>query len=129
MRSNRRRSSTRKSRPFGPTLQCRRSRRLTRMRRRRRKAARVFDTRPDSLRCRRCQAVYEGTFSTLKTAAGVREIPLSDATVQGLGVALGIVAAGAVVILLAVNSPTGKIGKTPPQAFYGFAIVAATGAA
>jgi hypothetical protein len=43
----------------------------------------------------------------------------------GFGVALGVVAAGAIFILMAMNSPTGTIGKTPPQAFYVFAIVGA----
>src|SRR5476651_2319290 len=47
----------------------------------------------------------------------------------GLGVALGVVAAGATFILMAMNSPTGRIGKTPPQAFYVFAIVGAIAAA
>jgi hypothetical protein len=41
----------------------------------------------------------------------------------GLAVALGIVAAGVFYILLARNSPTGTIGKTPPQAFFVFAIL------
>jgi uncharacterized membrane protein len=47
----------------------------------------------------------------------------------GLGVALGIVAAGLIFIVMAMNSPTGTIGKTPPQAFYVFAIVGAIAAA
>ena len=47
----------------------------------------------------------------------------------GLGVALGVVAAGITFILMAQNSPTGRIGKTPPQAFYVFALVGAIGAA
>ena len=47
----------------------------------------------------------------------------------GLGVALGVVAAGAIFILMAMNSPTGRIGTTPPQAFYVFAIVGAIAAA
>ena len=29
-----------------------------------------------------CEAVYEGTFSSPKAAAGVRQIPLSDAAVK-----------------------------------------------
>ncbi len=41
----------------------------------------------------------------------------------GLAVALGIVAAGVIYILMARNSPTGTIGKTPPQAFFVFAIL------
>jgi uncharacterized membrane protein len=47
----------------------------------------------------------------------------------GLGVVLGIVAAGAMFILMAMNSPTGRLGKTPPQAFYVFALVGAIAAA
>ncbi len=47
----------------------------------------------------------------------------------GLAVALGVVAAGVVYILMARNSPTGTIGKTPPQAFFVFAIVGAIAAA
>ena len=47
----------------------------------------------------------------------------------GLAVALGVVAAGVVYILMARNSPTGTIGKTPPQAFLVFAIVGAIAAA
>ena len=46
----------------------------------------------------------------------------------GLGVALGVVAAGAMFILMAMNSPTGTVGKTPPQAFYVFALVGAIAA-
>jgi uncharacterized membrane protein len=46
-----------------------------------------------------------------------------------LGVALGVVAAGATSILMAMNSPTGTVGKTPPQAFYVFALVGAIAAA
>lgn len=41
----------------------------------------------------------------------------------GLAIALGIVAAGVMYILMARNSPTGMIGKTPPQAFFVFAIL------
>ena len=47
----------------------------------------------------------------------------------GLGVALGVVAAGAIFILMAMNSPAGRLGTTPPQAFYVFAIVGAIAAA
>jgi uncharacterized membrane protein len=47
----------------------------------------------------------------------------------GLGVALGVVAGGATFILMAMNSPTGTVGKTPPQAFYVFAVVGAIAAA
>jgi len=46
----------------------------------------------------------------------------------GLGVALGVVAVGAIFILMAMNSPTGTLGDTPPQAFYVFAIVGAIAA-
>lgn len=47
----------------------------------------------------------------------------------GLGAALVVVAAGMIFIFMAMNSPTGTIGKTPPQAFYVFALVGATAAA
>ena len=47
----------------------------------------------------------------------------------GLAVALGVVAVGVIFIQMARNSPTGTIGKTPPQAFYVFAIVGALAAA
>ena len=47
----------------------------------------------------------------------------------GLGVALGIVAAAMIFILMATNSPTGRIGKTPPEAFYVFAFLGAIAAA
>ncbi|HEY2906946.1 MAG TPA: DUF2306 domain-containing protein [Vicinamibacterales bacterium] len=47
----------------------------------------------------------------------------------GLGVALAVVAGGAIFIRMAMNSPTGTIGKTPPQAFYVFALVGAIAAA
>jgi hypothetical protein len=47
----------------------------------------------------------------------------------GFGVASGVVAAGMIFILIAMNSPSGTIGKTPPQAFYVFAIVGTIAAA
>ncbi len=47
----------------------------------------------------------------------------------GFAVALGVCAAGAVFVALAMNSPSGTIGKTPPQAFYVFLIVGAIAAA
>jgi hypothetical protein len=47
----------------------------------------------------------------------------------GLGVAAGVVAAGISFILMAVNSPTGTVGKTPPQAFSIFVIIGAIAAA
>jgi len=47
----------------------------------------------------------------------------------GLGVALGMVAASMTVILMAMNSPTGKVGKTPPQTFYLFVLVGTLAAA
>ena len=49
--------------------------------------------------------------------------------IAGFGVASGVVAAGMIFILIAMNSPTGTIGKTPPQAFYVFAIVGTIAAA
>jgi hypothetical protein len=47
----------------------------------------------------------------------------------GLGVALGVVALGMTFIVMAMTSPTGRIGKTPPQAFYVFVLVGAIAAA
>ena len=47
----------------------------------------------------------------------------------GLVVALGVVAAGAMLIRMAESSPTGMLGNTPPQAFYVFMIVGAIAAA
>jgi uncharacterized membrane protein len=47
----------------------------------------------------------------------------------GLGVAAGVVAAGLIFILMARNRPTGRIGDTPPQAFFVFAIVGSIAAA
>lgn len=41
----------------------------------------------------------------------------------GLAVALGVVAAGVIFVQMAKNSPTGTLGKTPPQAFYVFVLV------
>ena len=41
----------------------------------------------------------------------------------GLGVALGVVVAGLTFIFMAMNSPTGTISKTPPQAFYVFVLL------
>jgi uncharacterized membrane protein len=49
--------------------------------------------------------------------------------IGGFLVALTVCAAGAVFITLAANSPTGTIGKTPPQAFYVFTLVGAIAAA
>ena len=48
--------------------------------------------------------------------------------IGGLAIALGIVAAGMIFIVMAKNSPTGTIGKTPPQAFYVFVILGAIAA-
>ena len=47
----------------------------------------------------------------------------------GFGVAVGVVVAGVIFIFMAMNSPTGTIGKTPPQAFFVFAFVGAIAAA
>jgi hypothetical protein len=41
----------------------------------------------------------------------------------GLGVALAVVAAGASFVIMASNSPTGTVGKTPPQAFFVFTLI------
>jgi hypothetical protein len=47
----------------------------------------------------------------------------------GFAVALAVFVAGAIFIVIASNSPTGTIGKTPPQAFYVFALVGGIAAA
>jgi uncharacterized membrane protein len=47
----------------------------------------------------------------------------------GFAVALGVVAASAIFIRMAVNNPAGTIGKEGPQIFYVFALVGAIAAA
>jgi hypothetical protein len=47
----------------------------------------------------------------------------------GLAIALTVFIAGVSFILAAMNSPTGTIGDTPPQAFYVFALVGGIAAA
>jgi hypothetical protein len=47
----------------------------------------------------------------------------------GLSVALAVVAAGVSFIVMARNSPTGTVGKTPPQAFFVFTLVGSIAAA
>ncbi len=49
--------------------------------------------------------------------------------VGGFAIALGVSAAGAMFIHMAMSSPTGTIGDTPPQAFYVFALVGTIAAA
>jgi hypothetical protein len=49
--------------------------------------------------------------------------------VGGFAVALAVCAAGAIFILMAMNSPSGTIGDTPPQAFYVFLLVGTIAAA
>ena len=78
--------------------------------------------------------VVAGTLTLYLVATGWVAVKREDGRIGrfeqgGLGVALGIVAAGATFILMAMNSPTGRIGKTPPQAFYVFALVGAIAAA
>ena len=78
--------------------------------------------------------VAAGTLTFYLVATGWVAIKREDGRIGrfekgGLGVALGVVAAGAIFILMAMNSPTGTIGKTPPQAFYVFALVGAIAAA
>lgn len=46
----------------------------------------------------------------------------------GLGVALAVVAAGASFMVIAANSPTGRLDKTPPQAFLVFIVIGAVAA-
>ena len=78
--------------------------------------------------------VVAGTLTLYLVATGWVAIKRENGRIgrfekSGLGVALAIVAAGATFILMAMNSPTGTVGKTPPQAFYVFAIVGAIAAA
>ena len=49
--------------------------------------------------------------------------------IGGFAVAMGVVLAGLVFIVMARNSPTGRIGKTPSEAFYVFVVVGAIAAA
>jgi uncharacterized membrane protein len=49
--------------------------------------------------------------------------------IGGFAVALSVCAAGAIFIRVAMNSPSGTIGNTPPQAFYVFMLVGAIAAA
>jgi uncharacterized membrane protein len=78
--------------------------------------------------------VVAGTLTFYLVATGWMAIKRDDGRIGrfekvGLGVALGVVAAGTIFILMAMNSSTGTIGKTPPQAFYVFALVGAIAAA
>jgi len=78
--------------------------------------------------------VVAGTLTLYLVATGWVAIKRENGRIgrfekSGLGVALAIVAAGAIFILMAMNRPTGTVGKTPPQAFYVFAIVGAIAAA
>ena len=78
--------------------------------------------------------VAAGTLTLYLVATGWVAIKREDGRVErfetgGLGVALAVVAAGTIFILMAKNSPTGTIGKTPPQAFYVFSFVGAIAAA
>jgi len=78
--------------------------------------------------------VVAGTLTLYLVATGWVAIKRENGRIgrfekSGLGVALAIVAAGAIFILMAMNSPTGTVVKTPPQAFYVFAIVGAIAAA
>ena len=49
--------------------------------------------------------------------------------IGGFAVAVAVTAAGVIFVLIAVNSPTGRIGKDPGQAFFVFALVGAMAAA
>ena len=78
--------------------------------------------------------VAAGTLTFYLVATGWVAIKREDGRIGrfekvGLGIALGVVAAGVIFILMAMNSPTGRLGDTPPQAFYVFAIVGAIAAA
>lgn len=78
--------------------------------------------------------VAAGTLTLYLVATGWVAITREDGRIGrfekvGLGAALGVVAAGGIFIRMAMNSSTGTIGNTPPQAFYVFAIVGAIAAA
>ena len=78
--------------------------------------------------------VFAGILTFYLVATGWVAIRRDDGRIGrfekgGLGVALGVVAAGVIFILMAMSSPTGTIGKTPPQAFFVFALVGAIAAA
>jgi hypothetical protein len=78
--------------------------------------------------------VAAGTLTFYLVATGWVAIKREDGRIGrfetgALGVALGVVAAAMIFIFMAMNSPTGRIGKTPPEAFYVFALVAAIAAA
>jgi hypothetical protein len=72
--------------------------------------------------------VVAGTLTFYLVATGWAAVKRKDAVIgrfekSGLGVALAVVGAGAIFILMAANSPTGTVGKAPPQAFYVFVLV------
>jgi uncharacterized membrane protein len=78
--------------------------------------------------------VFAGILTFYLVATGWAAIKRKDGRIGrfekgGLGVALGVTAAGATFILMAMNSPTGTVGKTPPQAFLVFALVGTIAAA
>jgi hypothetical protein len=78
--------------------------------------------------------VAAGTLTLYLVATGWMAIKREDGRIGGfekgaLGVALGVVAAGTAFFLMAMNSPTGRIGKTPPQALYVFVLLGAIAAA
>jgi hypothetical protein len=77
--------------------------------------------------------VAAGTLTLYLVATGWMAIKRENGRVgrfeqAGLVVALAVVVAGAIFILVARNSPTGRVGATPPQAFYVFAILGAIAA-
>lgn len=78
--------------------------------------------------------VAAGILTLYLVATGWMAIKREDGRIErfekgGLGVALGVVGLGMTFIVMAINSPTGRIGKTPPQAFYVFVLVGAIAAA
>jgi len=78
--------------------------------------------------------VAAGTLTLYLVATGWMAIKREDGRIGrfekgGLGVALGVVAAGMTFFFMAMNSPTGRIGKTPPQALYVFVLLGAIAAA
>lgn len=78
--------------------------------------------------------VFAGVLTSYLVATGWMAVKRKGGRIgrfekAGLVVALAVVAGGASFIVMARNSPTGRIGDTPPQAFFVFMIIGAIAAA
>ena len=78
--------------------------------------------------------VFAGILAFYLVATGWVAVKREDGRIGrfekgGLGVALGIVAAGTSFILIAMNSPSGRIDNMPPEGFFMFVLVGAIAAA